>query len=310
MLALVVELLFARRLLPIPFRFAALTTRPPGLFRLALPLMVYEFCFEIAIRSDLLIFRLFGGETQVAGHYAAAQMVAFIPLLLTSSLSSMVLSGATRISCKQDTAALQGLAQQVMKVLFWVFPFCAIISGSSEAIMELLFGSGYRDAGTILTILIFLPGPVLIARNAASVLIAANLSAIPVRLLLPIIPLQLILAALLIPRCGAVGIAAAIVLTFMLAALLFLHALQTHRLIRIRPVDISTSGCITLIAFSLSALWQATGTTVLVECALLSLLVALLLRVSGQIGKTEIAMLCSLVRGRSRGKQSPDRSGD
>ena len=144
MLALVVELLFARRLLPIPFRFAALTTRPSGLFRLALPLMVYEFCFEIAIRSDLLIFRLFGGETQVAGHYAAAQMVAFIPLLLTSSLSSMVLSGATRISCEQDTAALQGLAQQVMKILFWIFPFCAIISGSSEAIMSF---SSARDTG-------------------------------------------------------------------------------------------------------------------------------------------------------------------
>ena len=310
MLALVVELIFARRLLPIPFRLTALKTRPPDLFRLALPLMVYEFCFEIAIRSDLLIFRIFGGETLVAGHYAAAQMVAFIPLLLTSSLSSMVLSGATRISCKKDTVALQGLTQQVMKMLFWIFPFCAIISGSARAIMALLFGPGYQEAGTILTILIFLPGPVLIARNAASVLIAANLSAIPVRLLLPVIPVQLLLAALLNSRFGAVGIAAAMVLTFMLAAMVFLHALQSHRLMRIRLVDISTSACMALIAFSLSALWQTTGATVLVECALLSLLMTLLLRISGQIGKTEIAMLYSLVRDRSQGNQSPDRSSD
>jgi O-antigen/teichoic acid export membrane protein len=301
-LALAVELIFARRLLPIHFRFFSFKECPPDLFRFALPLMAYEFCFEIAIRSDLLLLRLLGGETLVAGHYAAAQMVAFVPLLLTSSLSSMVLSGATRIYCQKDTVALQGLSQQLMKTLFWIFPFCAIISGSAETIMVFLFGPGYQNAGTILTVLIFLPGPVLIARNAANVLIAANLSSIPVRLLLPVIPLQLLLAALLISRHGAVGIAAAMVLTFMLAALLFLHALRSNRLIEIRFADIFTSACIALLSYFLSAIWQTTGSTVLVECALLSLLVTLLLRMSGQIGKTEIAMLSSLVRNRSRGK--------
>ena len=310
MLALAVEFIFARRLLPIPFRIALFGTLPRKLFRLALPLMVYELCFEIAIRSDLLIFRLFGGETLVAGHYAAAQMVAFVPLLLTSSLSSMILSGATRISRQKDIAALQDLARQVMKTLFWIFPFCAIIAGSAETIMTFLFGPGYQDAGTILAILIFLPGPVMIARNAASVLIAANLSALPVRLLLPVIPLQLLLAALLISRLGAVGIAAAMVLTFMLVALLFLHALHSHRLVRIRPADISISAGLALTAFFLSARWQTAGPAVLVECVLLSLLVTLLLRVSGQIGRSETAMLRSLVRGRPRGKHPPDHSGD
>lgn len=293
-LALVAELLVARYLLPIPLALTRRIDLAP-LFRFALPLMVYEFCFAIILRSDLLLFRFFGGERDSLGHYAAAQMVALLPLYLSVSLSAMVLSTATKLACEGETAAFKDLAQQLIKILLWLLPLCSIVAGSAASILALLFGPTYTEAAGILFVLCYLPAPVLLARTAANLLIAHNDSAIPARLLLPVLPLTILLAAFLIPGHGAVGAAWSILGSFTVTAVGFLHVLRRVRIIRLNIVDLLTVAVLSGGLHFLSARWQTNGLGVFFECLVLGVLLVLALYLTRQIGARELTMLRSII---------------
>lgn len=293
-LALVGELLAARYLLPIPFRLTRRVDLGP-LVRLALPLMVYEFCFAIILRSDLFLFRFFGGERDSLGHYAAAQMVASLPLYLSVSLSAMVLSTATKLAYEGETAAFKDLAQQLIKILLWLLPLCSIVAGSAASLLHLLFGPTYTEAAGILFVLCYLPAPVLLARTAANLLIAHNYSAIPARLLLPVLPLTILMSALLIPDHGAVGAAWSIVGSFSVTAAGFLYVLRRVRIIHLKIVDLLTVVALSGGLLLLSARWQTNGLGVIFECLSLGVLLVLALYVTRQIGEKELTLLRSAI---------------
>jgi O-antigen/teichoic acid export membrane protein len=295
--AVVVELIAARLLAPIPLRLVR-RLDAGKLLRFALPLMVYDFCFEVAFRSDLFLLRIFGGEKNELGYYAAAQMVAFIPLFLTISLSAIILSTATRLGREKKTESFRALAQQLMKILFWLFPFCSIIAGSAWSILDTLFGNSYTQAAGILAVLCFLPIPVLIARTAANLLIADNHATVPVRVLLPVLPVLIVLTALLVPRYGAVGVAWSIVTTFTLTAIFFLAILHRLVIVRFDMAGVLKLIVISVAIFSLSARWHTTGPWLVMECVSLAGLIVLALIATGQIGKSERVLLLSIFRNR------------
>lgn len=296
-MAVVVELIATRVLSPIPLGLVY-RINLAKLLRFALPLMVYDFCFEMIFRSDLFLFRLFGGEKEALGYYAAAQMVASLPLFLTITLSAIVLSTATRLGRDNKHGAFQELAQQLMKILFWLLPSCSIIAGSAASILAALFGYPYSQAADILAVLCYLPVPVLIVKSAASLLVADNQAAIPVRLLLPVLPVMILLSAVLVPRYGAVGVAWSIVTAFCLAAILFLAMLHKLFIVRFEVAGLFKVMAISVAILFLSANWQTDGAWLIFECLSLAVLVVLALCVAGQIGNKELALIRSIARGR------------
>lgn len=296
-MAVVVELIAIRFLAPIPLRLVH-RINLAKLFRFALPLMVYDFCFEMIFRSDLFLFRLFGGEKEALGYYAAAQMVASLPLFLTITLSAIVLSTATRLGRDNKHAVFHELAQQLIKILFWLLPFCSIIAGSAASILAALFGDPYSQAADILAVLCYLPVPVLIAKCAASLLVADNRAAVPVRLLLPVLPVMILLTVVLVPRYGAVGVAWSIVAAFCLAAILFLAMLHKLFIVRFELAGLFRVIAISVAILLVSASWQTDGAWLIFECLSLAGLVVLALYVAGQIGNRELALIRSIARGR------------
>ena len=296
-LASCLELLFARRLVPIPWSLARRIDLK-NLFRLALPLMAYDLCFEFIFRADIFLLRLFGGEKETVGYYAAAQMAASLPLFLTITLSSVVLSTATRLRRDGDHASFHELARRLLKYLLLLLPFSAIVSGSAGSIMTLLFGQPYARAADILAVLCYLPVPVLLAKTAANFLVADDRAAVPVRLLLPVLPVMILLVAVLAPLYGAVGVAWSIVSAFGLGAVIFFVALQRLSLVRLQPVEGAKVIAISTALFFASACWQTEGVWLVLECMGLACLAILILFAAGLLGREDLRLLGSLAKGR------------
>lgn len=192
-----------RRLVDLPFWLDSLRT--------ATPLIIVTLVLIVEYQFDVVILSLYWPEATVAV-YAAAALFLTALLFLTRSYQLAIFPVLSR--AYQDSAAyLQRIYSRSMAYLVaGAIIIAIVVSLLSEPIIELIYGAGYVQAGTMVRILVW--AFVFSAFNVPNsrLMIVANQQRLMVLFAIASLSGNLLLNAWLVPRFGGVGSAWARVL--------------------------------------------------------------------------------------------------
>lgn len=184
------------------------------------PLMLSQVSVAIYMRIDQVIIKELLGAREV-GIYAAAARISevwsFIPVIVTNSLFPAILSAKSHDQMLYAERLQKLYSVMVLAALAIALPVTLL----NDWIVQILYGSAYRDAGPVLMIHVW--GGVFVALGTASStwLLSENLQHIALYRTLSGAIANLALNTALIPRYGIVGAAVATVAGYMMAGFLF-----------------------------------------------------------------------------------------
>ena len=204
--ATAVELLVARWFERVPVRGRS----PIGwsrMWRVAAPLLVYGAAMQLFSKIDLFALSALRGTGADVGLYAAAQNLAVPPGLFALSLAPLLLATLGRLRRDGAEADARRIARDALRVSLALVPFAALVAGTADDLVRVVFGPSFGGAGLLLALL-FAAGVALVVMSV-SVSIVTAMDAQGVVSVLGIGVLAGALAGhlLLIPRFGAVGAA-------------------------------------------------------------------------------------------------------
>ena len=204
--ATAVELLVARG-----FGRITLRGRSPipwsRMWQVAAPLVVYGAALQLFSKIDLFALSALQGAGADVGLYAAAQNLAVAPGLFALSLAPLLLATLSRLRRTGADADARRIARDALRVSFALVPLAALVAGTADEVVRVIFGASFGGAGVLLALL-FAAGVALVVMSVAvSVVTAADeqraVSLLGAGVLAGAIAGHLVL----IPRFGAVGAA-------------------------------------------------------------------------------------------------------
>jgi PST family polysaccharide transporter len=199
--------LLARRLPP-PGRVPGL----PGhrrLLRLGLPLLVAQFSLLVMLQADLWILALFRPESEVALYGAASRVVKFLALLAV--VNDVTAPEIARLNVRGDRSRLEQLLQvsATCAALPCVMAL-AVLAAAPAGLLELLYGSYYREAWAVLLILGVRTAVTVLVGSAPYVLVMTGHGAARMAVSLGGTAAMLALGLALTPAFGMTGLAVAV----------------------------------------------------------------------------------------------------
>lgn len=185
---------------------------PAPLLVFAAPLFFSGVAGLLARRLDLFALKTLGASAADAGLYASAQNLAWLPAMLATAFSPLLLSSMNRSLAEGEPGRGRRLAEDFLRGPLWILPLAAATAGAASQITRFAYGAEFTDAGTTLAWLIFAGTAVTLAATASVVFIV--LDRLGTMLVAATLPLLIAVSAypLLIPRFGSAGAAAATVL--------------------------------------------------------------------------------------------------
>ncbi|HVY54416.1 MAG TPA: lipopolysaccharide biosynthesis protein, partial [Thermodesulfobacteriota bacterium] len=169
------------------------------------PLFFFAIGMRLYDKLDLLFVKALGGTAEQAGIYVAAQNLSLIPSLFALSLSPLLLSTVSKAAGGGNKEEISHIISTSYRVVTLLFPLTAIISGCSQEVVDLIFGSEYGSSAPLLSILIFGSIATLFISVNYSVLTASGKPGLPLTLAGPIVPISALLYFLVIPSFGMIG---------------------------------------------------------------------------------------------------------
>jgi O-antigen/teichoic acid export membrane protein len=160
-------------------------------------------------RSEFLFLDYYSTDAEIGFYsiaFAAATAVLLVPMAVTGVLLPSI---ATLHGAEERERVQSGYSRAGRLLLIMSFPLIAGAMALGPELIELVYGQGYHDAGTLLVILL-LPAPLMVIGNLSTVVLAAT-----ERLLFPIVvgcfaaALNIALDFALIPSHDATGAAIA-----------------------------------------------------------------------------------------------------
>ncbi len=293
--ASVVELLIACRRVAAPALWRA-PCKLPGLWSLAGPLFVSALLLRV-LHLDLIILKALGASATEAGFYGAAYNLALAPVMIAAAASSALLAALTR-GVVADRESAERVMEVAVRVLLAAFPVAAVISGSADAIVTLIYGAGFWPAGDLLALLIFSSaGLVAVVVCNASVIALGRprLTLIAVGL---VVPAAIAGYLIVIPRLGPLGAASVTTAAALCAGFLSLGmAVQIWR-IRVPLSSVLRSAALTWAGLVVAASWPVEGPWVVGKLVALGLAVPLAYALLGELTPRDRAALRGLARPR------------
>lgn len=182
------------------------------LLSFAAPLLVSGMAGDLSRRLDLFALKALGGSATEAGLYASAQNLAWIPAMLASAFSPLLLSSMTRATTEGRPERARELAGDFLRGPLWLVPLAAAGAGASSQIVRFAYGAEFEAAGAFLAVLVFAGVSVTLSSAAGVSLVVRN--RLRIHVTGAVIPLVVAGAAFafLIPRFGGVGAAASTLL--------------------------------------------------------------------------------------------------
>jgi len=204
--ATAVELLVARWFERVPVRGRS----PIGwsrMWRVAAPLLVYGAAMQLFSKIDLFALSALRGTSADVGLYAAAQNLAVPPGLFALSLAPLLLATLGRLRRDGADADARRVARDVLRVSFALVPFAALVAGTADDLVRVVFGPSFGGSGLLLALL-FAAGVALVTMSVAvSIVTAMDAQGVVSVLGIGVLAGALAGHLLLIPRFGAVGAA-------------------------------------------------------------------------------------------------------
>jgi len=291
--ASVVELVLARRFVQ-PSLFASAPASSLALLTYAAPLFLHAVSMMLFDKLDLLLLKMLGGSTEVAGLYGVAQNLAIVPRLFALAFSPLLLATLTRLLRDGNERLARDMGRDGLRLVILLFPFAAMTAGASRDIVQLIAGSRFGDAGPILALLIFGAVGLTMISVATAVLTAAGRPGWTFAIGGPLVPLAIAGHLVMIPRFGATGAAAVTAGCALLGAVVTVGAV--YRLWRIAPPAATLARNVLLCgaAYALASSWVAGGLLLVFKLGVIAVLIAAGMLVVGEFDRREIALARSL----------------
>ena len=200
------ELLVAHRLGPVPVRGRA-TIEWSQMWRVAAPLMVYGAAMQLLSKIDLFALSALRGTSPDVGLYAAAQNLAVPPGLFALSLAPLLLATLGRLRRTGAETDARRVARGALRVALALVPLAAVVAGTADEMVRVVFGPAFAGAGVLLALL-FAAGVALVVMSiSVSIVTAMDAQQIVSMLGIGALTGALVGHLLLIPRFGALGAA-------------------------------------------------------------------------------------------------------
>jgi len=206
-----------------------------GLALGSVPFLVLSLVQGVGQSADLWLVSAVVTNAVAVGWYASATVLAEVPVFLFEGLNRVVFPAVTRASAEGDhwlasRYAIQGVRLAVMVTALSV----AVIAGTGREALTLLYSSAYVGAFMPLVILMGAGMGRTIRATCTDVLMATEQRRAALTILVGTIALEFVLLAILAPRYGLVGAAAAAAVAAVIGAIL--AAWQLRDMLGTRPV--------------------------------------------------------------------------
>jgi O-antigen/teichoic acid export membrane protein len=284
--ATAVELLVAQRLGPVPLRGRA-TVEWSRMWRVAAPLMVYGAAMQLFSKIDLFTLSALRGASPDIGLYAAAQNLAVPPGLFALSLAPLLLATLGRLRRTGAEEDARRVARGALRVSLALVPLAALVAGTADEMVRVVFGPSFAGAGILLALL-FAAGVALVVMSiGVSIVTAMDAQQVVSVLGLGLLAVAMAGHLLLISRFGALGAAMVTSGTSIVGGLV--AVVLVHRLWHVRAYATLFRGL--LIAGPVY--WLATllptsgGVALFVKVALLTALIPGAFVLLGELDATE-----------------------
>lgn len=222
-------------------------------------LLLSSICIMAYTSVDLFFLKRLGGTPAQAGIYNAAQNLALLPALFGWTFSSLLLASLSRLLADGQIAKARESASDALRVTLWLLPVAAIVAGTANEIVPLVFGAAFKPAAALLALLIFGAVANTLLIMALTIMTAHGRPARTVVFAGPLVPLACAGHLLLIPHWGQRGAAWVTVLVALTGAIAAITS--THRLWQVAPPlgSMIRSLVVTLIVGSGAVFWPVAG---------------------------------------------------
>lgn len=199
-------------------RFSVGTAK--AMLRDSWPLMLSGIAVMLYMRIDQIMIKEMLGEREV-GLYSAAVKLSeawyFVPVIITSSLFPAIVNAK-----KTDQELYNKRLQRLYSAMVWMAITIALpMTFLSDWVVEILYGTAYREAGPILMIHIWAGVFVALGATSGSWLISENLQQLALYRTLSGAISNVILNLILIWNYGMIGAAIAAITSYMIAGFAF-----------------------------------------------------------------------------------------
>ena len=255
------------------------------------PLFLFTVCMNFFGQIDLFFVKALCSSPEMAGYYSSAKNITIVPALFTASLAPLLVAKLAFLSIENGHQAARDITAQSIRFLICLIPFAALVSGSSEEIIMLVYGKAFLPASRFLAVIVFAALGLSLFSVSSAMIVAAGY---PKRTLLsigPALAILLICMPILTSRYGALGAAALTTASTWLGA-----GANTLMAARIWGIGVScrtivVSLLVSIPVYFLSSAWATPGFFVVVKLIVLGFLAVLLYWASGEIGVKPIRLI-------------------
>lgn len=176
----------------------------------AYPVIIFSFALLFLMSIDLFLVKKILGEDVQVGYYTAASTLSKFPYYILTGLGVALFPAISKSSAVQTGKYIKESMRYLMLLLL---PAVFIISGSSEALVALLYSERFASASFPLAILVFGVAAFTLFSILTTVINAAGMPRVSMMIAVVLIPLAAVLNWLLIPAYRLEGAAIATTIT-------------------------------------------------------------------------------------------------
>ncbi len=267
--------------------FPALT-----LIRFGLPLMALAVAMRVIESMDLWSVQALLPSAQAPGYYGAAKYVYYAALMLPAAVAAAMFPTLTQAIAANNKASRRELIEQSFRFAFvTMFATLALLGSTATGVVTLVFSAPYAAAAVPAVVL---AGAALMSSLQAisnSILVAAGKPGLCLAALVPWLPVNIGLNLFLVPRYELLGAASATVITGTLAAVTVLVLVWREFGVLFSWPSLLRILAAAVVVYTVGLFIPASGVLVLVKLLGLLGVYLLLLMVTGELTRRDLAPL-------------------
>ena len=269
----------------------------------AVPIMFGDVGVQGLLGIDLWLLSALGTFTPEArGEYVAAMSLARGPNILAFVLVAVLVPLIARARSTGEHAAARQLVIGTTRFLMvMLVPACALLAANAGEVMVLFFGEGYRTGAPYLALLVFAQGMgFTVLASLQAIVIGIGHAAVAAHRIYGALAIAVVLNLVLISLFGAVGAAAAALLSFAIATILIGLFVKREMGVLLEPRQAALTLVVTLAVAALGWIIPSSGAWLLVELAALALVALGAMRAVGLIQPGDVGLLLGRKKKRAK----------
>lgn len=286
---LAVAWLWTRRwpILPGPDTGPELTERQVWAF--VLPAIAFTLSSNLLLGLDLMGVQAMRSGSAEVGYYGAAVVLADAPRLVLLAFSFTLLPSLSHAIAAQDLAQTRDYLRQVIRLLaLAILPVLALVAGTAEPLVTLLFSATYRPTAPILTVLIFSYAAYSVYITLVTTLLAENRPGRALAIPTALLPVAAGLIWLGVSRLGVIGAALASLISVSAAALVVIGYIVRRYRPTVDLVSLSRIAVASFLVWGVARLWSPSGLTLILAYGVLGALYLALLLALGEVRPRDV----------------------